>query len=277
MTLSFHAAPCAPVLTATRRSRFAAPLSALLLGGLMALPAMAEIVFYEQENFRGRSVRTQEGIRAMGAMGFNDRASSVEVRGERWEVCEDNEFGGHCRVLRPGSYPSLASMGLNDRISSARLIGEPDQVDPIRYSPDPQPSYLRRGEESLFQAPVTSVRAVMGEESRRCWVEPQEVKGSPNVGGAVVGGVLGGILGHQIGGGSGRDIATAAGAVGGAVVGSNVNRKDVRNVQRCGDGGGGAPTYWDVRYRFNGQEHSVQTSQRPGATITVNGRGEPRL
>lgn len=262
-----------PVLTPLR-------LGALLLTGALAGPATADIVFYEQENFRGRSVATQDGIRQLGSVGFNDRASSVEVRDQRWEVCEDVGYGGHCRVLRPGSYPSLASMGLNDRISSARALdgrGDDNDIDNGRYGPAPQPHYMRRGDESLFQAPVTSVRAVMGEESRRCWVEPQEVKGSPNVGGAVVGGVLGGILGHQIGGGSGRDIATAAGAVGGAVVGSNVNRKETRNVQRCGDGAGGQPAYWDVRYRFNGQEHSVQTSQRPGATITVNGRGEPRL
>ena len=117
----------------------------------------------------------------------------------------------------------------------------------------------------------------MGNEQQRCWIEQKEVRDRPNVGGAVIGGVLGGILGHQFGGGSGQAVTTAAGAIGGAVVGSNVNRNDVRNVQRCGSApNGGNPQYWDVTYRFNGQEHYMQTRQPPGATVTVNARGEPR-
>ena len=36
------------------------------------------------------------------------------------------------------------------------------------------------------------------------------------------GAVIGGLLGSQIGGGSGRDLATAAGVIGGAVAGSNI-------------------------------------------------------
>ncbi len=240
--------------------------------------ALADITFYEDPDFRGRSIGAQSPVRDLGSMGFSDRASSVEVRGERWEVCVDNRFGGSCRVLRPGSYPSLASMGLDDRIRSAKPLQGGDRVDDARYSPEPQPNYSRRGGETLYQAQVVSVRAVMGDSQQRCWIEQEQVRNRPNVGGAVVGGVLGGILGHQFGGGSGRDVATAAGAVGGAVVGSNVNRNETRNVQRCGDAQNqGNPAYWDVRYRFRGQEHTVQTQQAPGATITVNGRGEPRI
>ncbi|MFY0991532.1 glycine zipper 2TM domain-containing protein [Halomonas sp. C05BenzN] len=36
------------------------------------------------------------------------------------------------------------------------------------------------------------------------------------------GAVIGGLLGRQVGGGSGRDLATAAGVIGGAVAGSNI-------------------------------------------------------
>lgn len=43
--------------------------------------------------------------------------------------------------------------------------------------------------------------------------------------GAVVGGVVGGVLGHQVGGGTGKDIATAAGVVGGAVVGHEIQKR----------------------------------------------------
>lgn len=52
-----------------------------------------------------------------------------------------------------------------------------------------------------------------------CSQVPVERKG---IGGTIVGGVLGAAIGNQIGGGSGKDIATAAGAViGGTLGGQN--------------------------------------------------------
>lgn len=243
----------------------------------MAGHAMADITFFENENFRGRTAGAGSQVNFLKEIGFDDRASSIEVTGERWEVCEDPGYTGRCRVLQPGSYPSLRSMGLDKRISSARRIDEKMNVGQDRYGPAPEPSYYRRGDEGVYQAQVVSVRAVMGDQQQRCWIEQKEVRERPNVGGAVIGGVIGGILGHQFGGGSGQAVTTAAGAVGGAVVGSNVNRdKEVRNVQRCGGAQNGNPQYWDVTYRFKGQDHYMQTRQPPGATVTVNARGEPR-
>jgi len=135
----------------------------------------------------------------------------------------------------------------------------------------------------LFQANVVAVRAVMGPPEQRCWIEQQQVvaNNQPNVAGAIIGGVLGGVLGHQIGSGRGNDVATAVGAVGGAAVGANVNRGSqtyTQNVQRCAAvPGSGQPAYWDVTYVFRGQTHRAQLAFAPGATITVNGRGEPRV
>jgi len=145
--------------------------------------------------------------------------------------------------------------------------------------------YRRRENEPLYEAPVTSVRAVVGPPQQRCWVERQVVEtGSPgvNVPGAVVGGVIGGILGHQIGSGRGNDLATGIGAVGGAVVGANVGRDAgtvyTQDVQRCATVSTAAPLdYWDVTYNFRGYEHRVQTTSPPGRTILVNGQGEPRV
>jgi hypothetical protein len=37
------------------------------------------------------------------------------------------------------------------------------------------------------------------------------------------------------------------------------------------------PQYWDVTYVFRGVEHRAQLGFSPGATITVNERGEPRV
>jgi uncharacterized protein YcfJ len=50
-----------------------------------------------------------------------------------------------------------------------------------------------------------------------------------------------------------------------------------QDVQRCRDVSSGRPEYWDVTYRFNGQEHTVQMSAPPGRTILVNRDGEPRV
>ena len=145
--------------------------------------------------------------------------------------------------------------------------------------------YRRRQGEPLYEAPVTSVRAVVGPPEQRCWVERQVVdtrSSGINVPGAVVGGVVGGILGHQIGSGRGRDVATGIGAATGAVVGANVGRDApgiayTQDVQRCTSVSAAARLdYWDVTYNFRGYEHRVQTTSPPGATILVNAQGEPR-
>jgi len=146
--------------------------------------------------------------------------------------------------------------------------------------------YRRRPNEPLYEAPVTSVRAVVGPPQQRCWVERQVIDtgtGGINVPGAVVGGVVGGILGHEIGSGRGQDVATGIGAIGGAVVGANVGRDApgtvyTQDVQRCADVPAAARLdYWDVTYNFRGYEHRVQMTSPPGATILVNAQGEPRI
>jgi len=247
------------------------------------------ITFYENDNYGGRSFTTRGEVDNFLRGGFNDRASSVVVQGEGWEVCDAAAYGGRCMVLRPGNYPSLARMGLNDRISSVRSVGASDRIDDERYAPAPLPVYdaRRRDNERLYQANVSSVRAVVGKPEQRCWIEQQQVPQEQTnnaVPGGIGGALLGGILGHQIGGGSGRDVATVLGALGGAVVGSQVGKNygnqpatKTQGVQRCTTTPASAkPDYWDVTYSFRGQEHRVQMANEPGATITVNRAGEPR-
>jgi len=254
------------------------------------LVSMGQVDLYEGEGFQGRMLSANAAVEDFRGSGFNDRASSAIVSGVPWEVCVDVRFGGRCVVLRPGQYPSLAAMGLNDRISSVRAVGRGDRLEDSRYAPLPvvATDYRRRDAERLFEANVTSVRAVIEDSGRQCWVEPEQAvvqeRGSANVGGAVLGAVIGGILGHQVGGGSGRDVATGIGAVAGAAIGANAGRDGTaqqvvttQNVQRCTRAPGqGRPTYWDVTYSFRGQEHRVQMNRAPGATVTVNEQGEPR-
>lgn len=248
--------------------------------------AAAQIMFFENEGFSGRSFSTDERVNNLARHGFNDRASSVVVLNERWEVCEDPGFDGRCVVLRPGRYPSLAAMGLNDRVSSVREVQNDARIDNDRYAPAAVPIYdnRRRDNERLYEANVTSVRAVMGTPEQRCWVEQEQIapqNSSANIPGAIAGAVIGGVLGHQVGGGHGKDIATAGGAVAGGFLGANIGRSDTpaqtRDVQRCAETPAAArPDYWDVSYNFRGLEHRIQMTTRPETTITVNERGEPR-
>jgi uncharacterized protein YcfJ len=247
--------------------------------------AVGQIVFYEYEGFRGRTFGTGGPVNNLDGTGFNDRASSAIVQSGEWQVCEDAYFRGRCLVLRPGQYPSLGSLDMNNRISSVRPISSVAQYS---YAPPPPPNppvyeYYPHHGEALYSADVVSVRAVVGPPEQRCWVEQQQVvrENQPNVPGAIVGGVLGGVLGHQIGSGRGNDVATAIGAVGGAAVGANVNRGTqvyTQDVQRCAAVPGSARAeYWDVTYVFRGAYHRAQLGFAPGATITVNERGEPRV
>jgi uncharacterized protein YcfJ len=249
-----------------------------------------QIIFYEHDGFQGRSFTADAAVGDFRRFGYNDLASSAVVRGDRWEVCDDIGYSGRCVILRPGQYASLGAMGLNDRVSSTRTVGAGARVEEPRYAPLPIVSrdYGRRPNERLYEANITSVRAVVENSGQRCWVEPQQVvqeqRGGPNVPGAVLGAVIGGILGHQVGGGTGRDVATGVGVVAGAAIGGNSGRSEgsqqvvtTQNVQRCSSNPAQArPAYWDVTYNFRNQEYRMQMTTPPGATVTVNEQGEPR-
>jgi uncharacterized protein YcfJ len=273
-----------------------------IVGMVVAAHAAAQVTFYSRDGFRGESFVADHQITNMERTGFNDRAQSAVVQSGTWQVCEDSRFEGRCAVLQPGEYPSLSDMGLGREISSVRAVEQrygandgryvapapiaaapaPTYVAPApAYPAQPQANdYRRHGDERLFEAQVTSVRAVVGPPEQRCWVERREITGNANIPGAIVGGVIGGVLGHQIGGGRGQDVATVGGAVAGAAIGSNVGRDSEygRDVQHCSDVSRyDRPDYWDVTYVFDGLEHRVQMSSAPGATITVNRAGEPRV
>jgi uncharacterized protein YcfJ len=251
-----------------------------------AEPPKALLTLYAQENFRGRSMTADDAVRNLQRAGFNDRAESAVVLGERWEVCNNIQFKGRCVVLRPGRYPSLSAMGLGDQISSMREVAWDAKVANNRYAPEPAPLYdsRRRRGERFFEADVTSSRAVLATSGQRCWVEQErlpQVRGEANVPAAIAGALIGGILGHQVGGGSGKDIATVGGVVAGAALGSQYGRNGqqpaTQDVQRCENLPGGAqPAFWDVSYEFRGRQHRVQMAEAPGRTVTVNDQGEPR-
>lgn len=261
----------------------------IVAGMALAAPASAEVTFFEHDGFRGRSFTTQRKVGDFKRIGFNDRASSVVVTSDRWEVCEDIRFGGRCVVLRQGQYPSLAAMGLNDRVSSVRDVSRNARIEDDRYAPPPLVAYdyRRRHNERLYEAQVTSVHAVVGPPEQRCWVEREQFlqdRREPNASGAVIGAVIGGILGHQIGNGDNRNVATVGGVVVGAAVGSSVggDRREQqvvsRDVERCAFVPSQAePDYWDVTYVFDGRPYRMQMTSPPGPTVLVSRNGEPRI
>ena len=248
----------------------------------------ARIIFFERESFGGRSFNAQGEVPDFGRAGFSDRASSVEVVGGWFEVCQGNGYSGQCVFLRPGKYPSLASMGLNNSISSVRVVRQDGRALDHRTGPtgpalvyDPR----RRDNEQLFEANVTAVRAVVSAAGQRCWVDNERVAQEParsnNLPATIIGAVIGGILGHQVGDGRGRDLATVGGAVAGGAIGASVGRDgrpQTEEVQRCTNIPNQARAdLWDVTYNFRGQEHRVQMTSPPGQTILVNRDGEPRV
>ena len=113
--------------------------------------AMADVTFYEYDNYGGRAFTVHDPIDNFQRIGFNDRASSVVVTGRPWEVCDDAAFRGHCYILRPGNYPSLSSMGLNDRISSARWVDRNGNFPPDRWAPQPLPGQVTFYERDNFR------------------------------------------------------------------------------------------------------------------------------
>jgi len=258
--------------------------AALGVAGLLAATtAGAQVTLYSHDDFHGQQFTANGTVHNLDRLGFNDRASSAVVNGGDWQVCEDANFSGRCVILRPGEYPSLDRMGLSNEISSLRPVDRYGYNDRDRHDRYGDRGYVAQGydnranSEPLYEAPVTSVRAVVGPPEQRCWVDRGEWRGETNVPGAVAGAVIGGLIGNQFGHGSGRAAATAGGAIAGGAIGSNVGTDNYGGpVEHCRTVGRyDHPDYWDVTYSFRGEQHRIQMSSPPGSTITVNGYGEP--
>lgn len=211
--------------------------------------AMAQIVLYEGEGYRGRSVVIDKNMRNLDRRGLGDKASSIVVERGRWEVCDQPRFQGRCAVLRKGNYPNLRGTGLESDISSIRRANKNR-----RYDNEPQAAagddyqFRRRANERTREVPVTSVRAIMGPPNQRCWVERQEAPAPADPAAAFIAG----ILGYQTG-------------------------QAPRDVQRCTNVQG-APAHYEVTYNFRGSPRTVQMAAPPANNrVIVNERGEPRM
>lgn len=125
----------------------------------LASHASAQVTFYEHDNFEGRAFTTEQAVDNFKRFGFNDRASSVVVTGQPWEVCDDAGFSGRCMILRPGSYPSLRAMDMNDRLSSARAVERDRYHGHGRWAPQPVPGQITFFEHDGFQGRAFTVES----------------------------------------------------------------------------------------------------------------------
>jgi uncharacterized protein YcfJ len=97
--------------------------------------ASAAITLFGHDGFHGRRVTLTQPAPDFRQFEFNDRASSVIVDGEPWEVCQDVGFRNRCAILVPGNYPDLAAVGLGDRLSSARPARREAPPPPVVEAP----------------------------------------------------------------------------------------------------------------------------------------------
>jgi hypothetical protein len=136
--------------------------------------ASADIMLYDREKFGGRQFNATQSVSDLANVGFNDRASSVVIRGGKWQLCDDSYFRGRCVTLSSGQYPSLTSIGLSNRISSVRDIGwaasqaaiaPPDQGPMSRIVLYGQPNLAGRG--VTLDAPVPDFESIGFNDSAR--------------------------------------------------------------------------------------------------------------
>ncbi len=93
-------------------------------------------ILYSGPGLSGRSFEIdRDVVRNLDRVGFNDRASSLEVLDGYWIFCSDANFEGDCKTFGPGEYPRLP-FDLDNKISSGRRIAE-------RYPYEGRPAWAR--------------------------------------------------------------------------------------------------------------------------------------
>jgi uncharacterized protein YcfJ len=103
------------------------------------------------------------------------------------------------------------------------------------------------------------------------------VQDTHRIAGTAIGAVAGGLLGSTIGGGKGKTLATVGGAAAGGYAGNqvqaNMQQKDVTTTteRRCKTVNEKSQKVvgYSVTYRLDGNEGTVRTSFKPGATLPV--------
>ncbi len=87
------------------------------------------ITVFAEPNFRGLSSTFRTDVPNLLPRGMNDRVDSLQIgRGEIWEVCEDKNYKGRCRVF-DADEAELGRVGWAGMISSMRRLRDDDRRD----------------------------------------------------------------------------------------------------------------------------------------------------
>src|SRR5678815_4021158 len=137
-----------------------------------ATSASADITLYRGEGFRGSAVRFDRSVRNLHSTPFASSAWAIVIDSGAWQVCDRPDFEGNCVIVRAGSYDSTRPMGLDGIVSAREAVTTHVQYREIP-PPMAQPNYdyYQRPPEPVYEAPVRSVRAILGPPEQRCWVE----------------------------------------------------------------------------------------------------------
>ncbi|MEZ5946095.1 MAG: beta/gamma crystallin-related protein [Hyphomonas sp.] len=81
----------------------------------------ARLVLYPDAYLRGQPIEIDRDVPTLSPYRFNDLASSFEVSGGTWLVCEHSNYRGRCEVLSSGA-GDLSQIRMNNTISSIRRI-----------------------------------------------------------------------------------------------------------------------------------------------------------
>lgn len=76
------------------------------------------VTLHDQHDLRGRSLLVEDEVNNLRDLGYNDRATAIEVHAGRWELCSSSYFRGRCEVFGPGWW--RLPEGLAGELSSLR-------------------------------------------------------------------------------------------------------------------------------------------------------------
>jgi hypothetical protein len=79
-----------------------------------------DILMFEDPNYQGRVYEVMGDTPDLGAVGFNDKASSIRIVRGKWEICEHANYQGRCSRLDADQY--VLPREWNDAISSIRRV-----------------------------------------------------------------------------------------------------------------------------------------------------------
>ena len=137
-----------------KRTTLVAAVAALVAGAAHA--GDTEVIIYKQPHFRGQSYVVNGEVANLES-GFARDASSLEVKGGYWEVCDQDHFRGNCYVLEPGRYARLDS-NLNERIVSVRFLGNDQKLARRAYREEIREA--RREERQRYRERVAAQGAI---------------------------------------------------------------------------------------------------------------------